>query len=1260
MNAPRCQRVIGSGGREREADGARPSSGAEGLMAGRASVFPSALGIGNLAAPEDGRTPCPPLTISPVRPQSFDRERPVREPAHVKIPRWFQGRAILFALLLATCTEHVFGALLDSGFDVGTRADADILAMAVQEDGRIIAVGEFTTIGGTNRNRVVRLNPDGSVDLSFATGTGSSGTVRAVAIQSDGKIVVGGNFLNSNAGISCVVRLNPDGSGDASFVNVTVTILSSARVLAVQPDGRIILGGTFTEVGGVSRARIARLNTNGSLDTSFNPGTGLNDFPRAMLLQPDGKILVAGKFTAFNDLPAGRIVRLLTNGSIDPDFNAGIGAEDQIRALSRDTNGRIYIGGDFEMFNGTNRSGVARLFANGGLDLSFDQGNPASDTINTVAVGPDGKVWIGGLFQQAGGQPRGLLARLNENGTADPSVNVTFDNRAGDEMYALKFQSDGLLLMAGEFRSVNNVTRHRMARLVTPEAPTLIRLGPASFTSGLEGSTLTFTVERIGRTNAAASASFSTQNGSALAGLDFTATNGTVQFAPGEISKTIFVSLLADLVFDPNEEFWMALSNLQGAAASVPLSATVHIMENSPKIEIVTTHSYNFSEGVSPDSTDASVAFVQFQRTGYISGQSWSVNYEIIPGTATHEQDFTGPLPGTVDFTSGNDFRSIQIPLVNDGRREPAENFTVRLTGAVGAVIAANNAATVTILNDDWPVEWVASQWHASETSGTTEVAIRRNDNGPETISVGYTITGDTTSADDFATQQGTLTFAPLEKTKALTVTILDDCRIEWDESVNLVLTEAVGGAGLGENSTGRLIIQDNERPGSFDLKFGTNGSPVIPSGPIALHTDGTVLVGSMGALGADGRVFRLLRDGTIDPHFAGTNFMPRLLGLGANLPQQGVVESLHVQPNGSIIVRGRTEAPPFPAGYFRTNHLTRLHADGRPDSSFALDTRVVLPRGPLILQPAPDGKVLIAADARSDAGQSLGSHLLRLNRDGSLDTTFQGSLQSPFQFHTPLRALAAQPDGRILVAGVFLRGGNVFPGLLRLTPDGSMDGQFAPVECPWVFTFSTNPEPRSIVIQPDGRILIAGHFARVNSSAKTNLARILPDGEVDDSLQIEEPLQINYNSQPLMGLDADGRILIQRDNYQSFQPVARLLRDGRRDPSFSMNERPSPFDVSDMVVTEAGKIIVANYSGLFRLNGDAMPEIIFTPGPDGTGWRLSTSAITGDTYRLQSTRDFLSWETLQTKSAEGCSADFLVGPDLAPQFYRIERALSP
>lgn len=1205
----------------------------------------------------------------------------MREPAFVKTPGWIQRGMLCFVLFIAVRIEHGSGAELDSGFDAGARADADILGLSVQDDGKIIAVGEFTTLGGTNHGRVARLHPDGSIDPSFATGTGASGTIRAVAIQSDGKIVVGGDFWTFN-GLNhhYLARLNPDGSVDTNFNASTDAqgfggIEGTVRSLAIQPDGRIVIGGTFINVGGTGKARIARLHPDGSLDTSFNPGTGVNDYPRSIVVRPDGRILVAGRFTSFNNTWAGRIVRLLSDGSIDPSFDPGQGADATIRALALDSNGRIYIGGDFEVFNGTNRSGVARLHLDGGLDLSFDQGNPADDTINTLAVGPEGKVWIGGLFQEAGGLPRALLARLNENGTADPAINVTFDNRTGDEMYALKFQSDGLLLVAGEFRSVNNVVRHRLARLVTPEAPTLIRLGPASFTSGLEGSNATFTVERIGPTNLNSSVAFSTESGSAVSGADFVATNGTLFFAPGEVRKTIPVSLRTDLVFDPDEEFRLNLSNPQGAVMGVPFLGTARITENSPKIEVVTIYNYQFYEGTSIDQTNAHFAFFELKRSGYVFGQVWSVDYEIIPGSATHGQDFTGPLSGTVDFTVGNDFRSVLIPLVNDGRGEPAETLTVRLTSAVGAVLTPDNQFTLTILDDDGPIEWAASEWRVSETRGTAEVMIRRNDNGPEPVSVSYSITaGSAAGGVDFVPAQGTVTFAPLERSKSILVTLFDDCRIEPDESVNLVLQNANGGTELGTNSISHLLIQDNERPGSFDITFGANGFSTLRSGPIALHTDGALLVGSTELAEPGGRVIRVLPNGNLDPNFFGTNFMPHIPGWPVGgFSQHGIVVNVRALPNGRILVRGLTEG--FgPDAYDQTNHLFRLEADGQLDDTFSLDSRVVISKFPAFksrfpssLEPLHNGILLAAAGAVSASGEIIASDLLRLHPDGALDLRFRASLGPDSLNGSRVHALASLPDGRILVSGWFEFAGTNFPGVVRLLSDGAIDPSFAPSLCVRVDSFGSayGYPPVTIVSQSDGRILLGGAFSRVNNSVRRGLARLQPDGQLDGTFDPVASLPGGFNADiTAMTLDEQERILVGGALARIFtewpRPVARLLPDGRRDVTFEMNTPTTLYDPTQILVGRDDKAVVATYSGIFRLNGDAMPEITFTPGPGGTKWRLSTAAITGDTYRLQSTQDFASWATLQTQRATGCSVEFLAEPDLPPQFYRIKRLPAP
>src|SRR5207248_1147872 len=149
-------------------------------------------------------------------------------------------------------------------------------ALAIQPDGRILMGGSFSVYNGTTRNSIARLNTDGSLDTTFTVGTGANNAVFAIAIQVDGRIVIGAHFTSFNGTArNRITRLNSDGSLDTTF-NIGTGANSAVRAIAVQPDGRILIGGQFTTYNGTARNNIARLNADGSLDTTFNVGTGAN------------------------------------------------------------------------------------------------------------------------------------------------------------------------------------------------------------------------------------------------------------------------------------------------------------------------------------------------------------------------------------------------------------------------------------------------------------------------------------------------------------------------------------------------------------------------------------------------------------------------------------------------------------------------------------------------------------------------------------------------------------------------------------------------------------------------------------------------------------------------------------------------------------------------------------------------------------------------------------------------------------------------
>ena len=392
---------------------------------------------------------------------------------------------------IGTTTRNRIGRLnadgsLDSSFNPGANWNID--ALAVQPDGKILVGGWFTTLGGgstgtTTRNRIGRLNADGSLDTSFNPGANSY--VYAIAVQVDGRILVGGAFTTLGGGgtgttaRARIGRLNADGSLDASFnPGANSTVLA----LAVQPDGKILAGGGFSTLGGggtgtTARALIGRLNADGGLDTDFDPGA--NNWVDALVVQPDGKILVGGWLLTLGGGGSGTtarsfIGRLNADGSLDTTFNPG--ANGTVLALAVQPDGKILVGGYFTTLGGggigaTTRNYIGRLNADGSLDTNFNPG--ANGFVNAIAVQTDGKILVGGWFTTLGGggsgtTTRNYIGRLN----ADGSLDTSFNPGANSYVYALAVQADGRILVAGAFTKLGGgglgtTTRTRIARLNT-------------------------------------------------------------------------------------------------------------------------------------------------------------------------------------------------------------------------------------------------------------------------------------------------------------------------------------------------------------------------------------------------------------------------------------------------------------------------------------------------------------------------------------------------------------------------------------------------------------------------------------------------------------------------------------------------------------------------------------------------------------------------------------------------------------------------
>jgi uncharacterized delta-60 repeat protein len=756
-------------------------------------------------------------------------------------------------LLLAIAVVLVFvvrsragGGDVDTTFNpAGVGSNNNVNTVALQPDGKIIFGGIFISYNGdaTVSHFVMRLNADGTRDTTFnigGTGAGGVGpsantTVNAVALQPDGKIVIGGNFTlyNGTAVSSGVMRLNADGTRDPTF-NIGgsgTTLLVNA--VAVQPDGKIVIGGLFTSYNGDAAAsdRVIRLNADGTRDTTFNVGgAGANLIVYAAALQPDGKILIGGDFTSYNGdtSVSGRVMRLNADGTRDTAFNVGgAGANDTVELVAVRPDGRIIIGGNFTTYDGdaTVSRHVMRLNADGTRDTSFNVGGVGADgPVGSVAVQSDGKMVIGGSFSTYnGGATCFRINRLNADGTRDLTFNTGGFGFNGAGVSAVVLQPDGKIVVGGTFTSYNfnEAASDRIIQLwaVNPNHP-------PSFTKGADqtvnedagaqtinnwataistgsgedpGQTVTFQV-----TNNTNAALFS-------AGPAISAT-GTLTYTPAANvngSATITINLKDD---------GGTANGGADTSASQAFTITVNAVNDAPSFakgadqtannnagaQTVTNWATNISKGPS----DESAQTITFQVTGNTTPGLFSAG----PAVSS-----TGTLTYTPS-TSGGGTATITLVVTDNGG-----------TALGGADTSASQSFMITVTPAGGFVNFASATGNTTENSGSTTVNVVRTGDTSKAITVNYATNADTgvpcSTANgvaspkcDFTAALGTLSFAAGETSKRITILISQDSFVEGPETITVTLSSPTGNAAVGTPSSMAVTINDDatEPPGNI------------------------------------------------------------------------------------------------------------------------------------------------------------------------------------------------------------------------------------------------------------------------------------------------------------------------------------------------------------------------------------------------------------------------------------------------------------
>jgi uncharacterized delta-60 repeat protein len=366
---------------------------------------------------------------------------------------------------IATLKVYLAADDFAPGSGVAVRAFAEL------PGGKILVAGQYDSIAGGACTNLGRLNPDGTLDTTFQAQV--TGTVNCMVVQPDGKILIGG-VLTSAGGESRqgLVRFNPDGSLDSAFQPEFIgarlgpfVMDASVAAVAIAPDGKLLVGGQFSSLGGVARNSLGRLNSDGTLDPTFDPGMEgviTNANVTSIVLQPDGRILVGGHQMRFGGVARMAIARLHPDGSLDSSLS--IDAQTWVTAVALQPDGSILLGGAIVSVGGQPRKGLARILGDGSLDPNFKP--VLTGSARSLVTQGNGKILVGGELWDLDGQACGKLIRLHQDGTVDGSFSCDADGA----VQAIALQSDGRILLGGSFARLGGKPRQSVGRLFNTDS----------------------------------------------------------------------------------------------------------------------------------------------------------------------------------------------------------------------------------------------------------------------------------------------------------------------------------------------------------------------------------------------------------------------------------------------------------------------------------------------------------------------------------------------------------------------------------------------------------------------------------------------------------------------------------------------------------------------------------------------------------------------------------------------------------------------
>ncbi|HNQ87043.1 MAG TPA: Calx-beta domain-containing protein [Verrucomicrobiota bacterium] len=692
-----------------------------------------------------------------------------------------------------------------------------------------------------------------------------------------------------------------------------------------------------------------------------------------------------------------------------------------------------------------------------------------------------------------------------------------------------------------------------------------------------------------------------------------------------------------DIPFFSNPEvFFHDVPTGAGPGSALPADNARTIRQTAPVIAGYAALNNRFefdTPAITTAESGADIA-VLIRRDGTLAAAA-SIQCRLVGGTASAGEDFTLPESTLLEFAPGEAVAVLHIPLQDDPHAEGTETILLALDSPEpGDGLGLCDSATVSLTDDDLHLRFAAAEARLDEAGGTVWLDVERRGDLEPAVTIEYAATAGTATADvDFRTTSGQLTFAPGQALRSIPVEVLEDLRVEPDETFTLTLSAADGTPIVVAPALLTVTLRDNDRPGSLLPVTAADRGCNDRVFALAIQQDRRWLAGGrytgVDGLPANGLV-RFLEDGSVDPSFLPPRIVPELGDAPPVYP--GLVGNIVSATDGRLFVSGAFAV----VNGTPRNNLVCLLPDGRLDARFDPQPGPNGTIGGLALQ--PDGKVLIGGGFTNVSGV-VRNLIARLNADGSVDSTFQSPFNVTFS-NLLVDDVVLQPDGKILAGGFFSLVGGRYQGYYaRLNPDGSRDTTFRPQS-------GADGRVRRIVALPNQSLLIGGVFNRVEGVTRRKLARLNPDGTLDSAFMVSPAL--NGEVEDILPLP-DGRLLIAggfTGGGASPRPyVARLDAGGRLDETFDLGSGPNDF-VRALALQTDGTALLGGY--FTAVNGEPRGSIARVRTDSG-GPRFGNPALSangsmamtlhgrlGTTNLLEATTDYRQWSPVLQVTYDG------------------------